>query len=96
MTLPDPSTWQPLGDRILVRPLAAEELPTKKGSLWLPEGPAQDHGSLLQGVVVACGPDVSSDILPGFRIVGKRWSKHPLPNNMWITTEDAVECVLHV
>ena len=90
----DLSQLHMLGNRVLLRALAADELGEQLGHIVLPPQ-AADHQRLLSGVVVAVGPDVSGDVLPGFRVQCSRFRRTPVDadGTLWVTTEDAIEAV---
>lgn len=88
---------QAQGDRVILRRLVAAEMGERKGLIVLPQQ-HQDHQDILQGVVVACGPMVSANILPGLRVICSRFQRVPLDNNgeFFVTTEDQCQAVVMV
>ena len=69
----DPFALRPLGNQVLVEVLP-EEL-TRDSGLTIPE--VVKHPS-CQGRIVACGPRVSPDLMPGDHVIFEPYQENPI------------------
>src|SRR5262245_43698005 len=81
---PRMSNLEPLGSRILVRPIKA---PDKIGSIWIVPA-TQDEFRISQAEVVARGNRVQDDRLqPGLRIICRRFGKTEISGDLAVVHE---------
>lgn len=93
----DSDDLEMLGSKILVQALPASEVGEQTaGGVWLPQSAAQDHQRVMQGIVLATGPDVTAYVPVGARVICERFAKVALDEagDIWVSWEDAVQAVL--
>ena len=95
---------QPLSDRVLVRPLSAEELSIKNAAgIIIPE--TIDKEKPMQGTVIAVGPGrfdddgnrIPMDVAPGDRVVFSKYSPDEIKidgNEYYILNESSILAVI--
>lgn len=90
----------PLGDKIICQQIPGEDLESELPSgLYIPDTSRDLHQRHLQAEVVAVGPDVQETaMLPGLRVLLKRWSQNFLGDEgrYFVVRERDVEAVLYV
>tara|TARA_B100000508_G_C11450670_1_gene273846 strand:+ start:672 stop:989 length:318 start_codon:yes stop_codon:yes gene_type:complete len=94
------SPIKPLGDRVVIRPLAEEESGSKSASgIIIPDSAAKEKND--EGIIVAIGPGkwdedgekrIPMETKAGDRVIFKSWSEKVKvdKNEYWVVTESEI------